>query len=207
MMQEQDAIGVQLRSARMAAGLSLDDVEFQTQLPHKVLAALENEDFSVFTSPLYAKSFLSQYSAFLGVEADAWIDAIEPGQFVPAGGIATILDGPAVSVRPAPAPAGRRGGWLAVLGLSAVSLGIVAATIKGYGTFEKRFGMEPPSTAGPHPENARNPAPAPSTPSNPHLPEVPPPDARQAPHNPKSTASQTDEEILTQAPPRAIIVR
>lgn len=215
MIDEQDAIGFQLRSARKAAGLSLDDVVFQTQLPRKVLAALESEDFSVFTSPLYAKSFLSQYSGFLGVDADPWIDAIEPGQFVPAGGIATILEGPPIQVSPVShAPAERRGGWLAVFGLLAVSVGIVVAAIKGYDAFEKRFGIESPSAADPQLAKPEDSAPVSLTASNSRLPgdrvlvpdQVIPPDA-QASRNDKSTAGQSQEESLAQPPPRAIIVR
>ncbi len=210
MIQEQDAIGVQLRSAREAAGLLLDDVVFQTQLPRKVLAALENEDFSVFTSPLYAKSFLSQYSAFLRVEADPWIDAIEPGDFVPAEGIATILDGPSVFASAvAPASTGRRGGWLAVLGLLAVSVGFVVAAIKGYDAFDKRFGGEPTAASNPHAATPVDPAPLPPkvSPVDETTAGIPVPDPRQQVSNNPKTAGQSEDETLAQPPPRAIIVR
>ena len=40
---------------------------------------MEESDYSIFPSPTYARSFLSQYSEFLEVDAHDWIDAFETG--------------------------------------------------------------------------------------------------------------------------------
>ena len=207
MIEVNDAIGFQLRSAREAAGLSLHDVEFQTQLPLKVLIALESEDFSIFVSPLYAKSFLTQYSEFIGVDATLWIDAIEPGQFIPNDGIGTILEGPVepeLVSAPIPTSAGRaRSGWLAVFGLLAVSVGVVVAAIKGYAAFEKRFAGEPPASAI-NPDLGTPEAPA-TLPPKTFAPESE--TSFVTPRNNKTTAGENEETSLAQPPPRAIIVR
>ena len=55
-----DQIGELLRQARENADLVVDDVVFQTRIPKSVVEALEAGDFSVFSSPTYARSFLSQ---------------------------------------------------------------------------------------------------------------------------------------------------
>ena len=76
---------------------------------------LEAEDFSAFTSPVYARSFLAQYSDFLNVDAQPWLDALEPAAFIPGGVLSTVLDAPEArkeetTVAAAPETRGRRGG-------------------------------------------------------------------------------------------------
>ena len=77
-----DQIGERLRMAREKAGLGVDDIVYRTHMPRSVVLALESADFSVFSSPVYAKSFLYQYSEFLNVDACLWLDALEPAGFV-----------------------------------------------------------------------------------------------------------------------------
>jgi cytoskeletal protein RodZ len=86
-----EQIGECLRSARKKAGFSIDDIVFKTQLPKTVVEALENENFSFFTSPVYAKSFLAQYSTFLNVEAAPWLDALKPSTFIEGGPLSSLL--------------------------------------------------------------------------------------------------------------------
>lgn len=78
-MSEWTDIGEQLRKARENKGLELRDVAHTTRIPLATLEALEESDYSVFPSPTYARSFLSQYSEFLDVDAHEWIDAFETG--------------------------------------------------------------------------------------------------------------------------------
>ncbi len=78
-MNEWTDIGEQLRQARKAKKLSLEDVAHTTRIPIATLAALEESDYSIFPSPTYARSFLSQYSEFLGVDAAEWVEAFETG--------------------------------------------------------------------------------------------------------------------------------
>lgn len=78
-MREWTDIGEQLRKSRESKGLDLKDVAHTTRIPLATLTALEESDYSIFPSPTYARSFLSQYSEYLNVDAHEWIDAFETG--------------------------------------------------------------------------------------------------------------------------------
>lgn len=181
-------IGARLKAAREASGWTIEDVLFRTQLPRSAVLALESDDFSAFTSPVYAKSFLAQYSRFLNVDAQPWLEALEPGSFVPGCLIQPLLDAPTVSpIDKPPSSSESRGGWLAVLSLLVLSAALVVAAIKGFDFFESRFG------SGLEDRLAIPPQPAAEDPI------LNPPDRRPG-------AIREDEEI-SKPPPRAIIVR
>lgn len=196
MNEEDRQIGEILRSARETAGLGVEDVVFRTGLPRSVVEALEAEDFSSFASPVYARSFLSQYSDFLNVDAHGWLEALEPGSFSAAGLLHPLVEPPADEEPARNRAPGFAGGWITLLGLSAISVGIVVASIKGYEFFESRFGGENrksgiqhqappvPAAAAPVTKAAEFSDPAPSTP-----------------------APTRKEDTADEAPPRAIIVR
>jgi cytoskeleton protein RodZ len=200
-----DEIGIQLQQARESAGLNVDDVVFQTRIPHTVIEALEAGDFSFFSSPTYAKSFLSQYSRFLHVEADPWLDALQPASFL-AGDIGEHLLGSGTAKVDERPPQGKAGmNWLAPLSFLLVSAGLVFAAMKGYEFFEKRFGGEPPVNAT-GPDEAEKIATTPKAPASsvpqPPLGGVTPPASETA-----KTNHTSSEEDLPPPPPRAIIVR
>lgn len=194
-MQDDDRqIGEILRAARESSGLSVEDIVFRTGLPRSAVLALEAEDFSAFASPVYARSFLSQYSDFLNVDAHGWLEALEPGSFSAAGMLHPLVEAPAEergSEHSRPSAAG--GGWLTLLGLSALSVGIVVASIKGYEFFESRFGGPPPSK--PVVEVLAPPVPAAAAPVEKLAEPPPPPPPQETPEDPSAP------------PPRAIIVR
>jgi cytoskeletal protein RodZ len=180
-----EQIGVKLRHARENAGMTQDDVVFRTQLPRSIVSALEAEDFSVFASPVYAKSFLAQYSDFLNVDARDWLDALEPGAFSPGGSLHPLLDAPEPEVAPRPVATPSGGGWFAVIGLFALSVALVYGVMASYQFFEARFAKEAAV-----PEN-QAPAPVKPVPSS----VVPDPSV------------QPEHEEPDSPPPRAIIVR
>ena len=187
MSDEFEQIGGRLKAAREASGLTVDDVQFRTQLPRSVVEALEADDFSAFASPVYAKSFLSQYSSYLNVDAQPWLEALEPGGFMPGGLLQPIVKIPEVQALAKPASPEMRGGFLAVAGLLVLSGGVIYFAIKGYDSFEARFGGEH------RPQVERPPSPA----------------AYVATPKPieKKPAIVKEEEDLGKPPPRAIIVR
>ena len=78
-MSEWTDIGEQLKETREKKELSLADVSHQIRVPASTLEALEENDYSGFPSPTYAKSFLAQYSEFLDIDADDWLDCFETG--------------------------------------------------------------------------------------------------------------------------------
>lgn len=78
-MSEWSDIGEALRGERETLGWSLRDVAHRTRIPIQTLHGLEENDYSNFPSPTYAKSFLSQYSEHLGIDVSEWLDAFDTG--------------------------------------------------------------------------------------------------------------------------------
>lgn len=149
-----DQIGRRLREAREAADLTADDIVFRTRIPKSVVEALEAENFSVFTSPTYAKSFLRQYSEYLGVDAEPWLDALEPASYVGGEAWQPMFSGGEpehpVAKRPVRDPrrneqefTTKRNQWSAAW-LMVVTAGLVIGVVKGYHFLEQKFGHEAP---------------------------------------------------------------
>lgn len=69
-------IGQTLRAAREARGLTLLDAAHQTRIPASRILQLEGDNFAGFGSMAYAKSFLKNYSRFLGVDAREVADGL-----------------------------------------------------------------------------------------------------------------------------------
>jgi len=67
------AIGEQLRAAREERGLSLDQISDETNIAKRYLAAMENEDFSVFPGDPYIVGFLRNYAEYLGLDGAAMV--------------------------------------------------------------------------------------------------------------------------------------
>lgn len=189
-----DQIGGRLLQAREKAGLTVDDIIFRTGIPRSVIMALEAGDFSVFSSPTYARSFLSQYSDFLNVEAHVWLDALEPASFSATGIARSLLEAPAPQKEADTLVQGARGGWLSALGILAVSCGMVYVAMKGYEFFEARFGTDL-SPAYDRKVEVKIPGRLP-------VPANLPPLALE----PKPAPAKPEDE-LAKPPPRAVIVR
>jgi cytoskeleton protein RodZ len=60
--------GVRLQAARESRGLTVEDAARSTRIRAQQLRDLENDDYGNFPNPTYAKSFLTQYAKFLGVD-------------------------------------------------------------------------------------------------------------------------------------------
>ncbi len=63
------ALGRILSEARIARGLTLDDVERETRIARRYLDALEHDDFDALPAPVYCRAFLRTYAQFLGVDS------------------------------------------------------------------------------------------------------------------------------------------
>ncbi len=202
-----DQIGTRLREAREKADMTVDDVVYRARIPRTVVDALEADDFSVFTSPTYAKSFLKQYSEFLKVDADPWLNALEPASYVSGESWQPMFAAGEVPPRPSRDPrrpeqekstqATGPGKWSA-LWLMFLTAALVLAVIGGYQKFEEKFGKEelPPISHA-----------APSV----APPEKKPPAIVQPPAASAEAESLSPSEVKKEeervSPPRAIIVR
>lgn len=64
-------LGEWLRTAREGRSLSLEQAAEQTRIPLSYLKALEEEDFSPFSSSLHVRGFLRTYAGSLGLDPEA----------------------------------------------------------------------------------------------------------------------------------------
>lgn len=70
-------IGEILRKAREEKGVSLAEVENETKIRRKYIAALESNDFDVLPGKIYVKGFLRNYARYLGLEGEALVKEFE----------------------------------------------------------------------------------------------------------------------------------
>ncbi len=61
-------LGEVLRDARFRLGLSLEQVSAETRVRKKVLAALEEGDYTALPAPVYARGFIKTYAEYLGID-------------------------------------------------------------------------------------------------------------------------------------------
>ena len=138
-----EPIGERLRFAREQADLTVDDIVFATQIPKSVITALEAAKFSAFSSPLYAKSFLKQYSDYVMVDARPWLDALQPANFVGSEFVNPLWQAPPEPEKIArPAPPVPTGSGFATAALLLVTCGILYGAYRGYQFFDQKFGAD-----------------------------------------------------------------
>lgn len=63
-------IGTRLKRKRLEMGLSIDEISDSVKIRSHYLTALEEGDYKVFSSAVYAKGFLKNYASFLGIDPD-----------------------------------------------------------------------------------------------------------------------------------------
>ena len=137
-----DQIGEQLRQAREKAGLTREDVVFQTRLPRSAIEALENEDFSSFVSPVYAKSFLAQYSQFLNVDANPWLDALNPSNFIEGDPLLPLFDSGRGNQDDRSLKSESNGSWMGAVWLLLFSGVLVFGAIQVFNFFDLRHSQD-----------------------------------------------------------------
>jgi cytoskeleton protein RodZ len=61
--------GAALREARVARGVSVEDVSTELRIEPHLLHALENEDYAALGAPVFAKGYIRQYANRLGLDS------------------------------------------------------------------------------------------------------------------------------------------
>lgn len=200
--------------------LSVDDVVHTTRIPRSVVEALEAEDFSVFTSPTYAKSFLKQYSDFLKVDAEPWLNALVPATYVSGTSWQPIFQTPPEP--PALAKGQRKEGrhheevvasggssGFSAIAVLLLTVALVWGGVQGYRVFEEKFSHEVAAVLKPsHKHSAKSheaKKAADSTETSAKAPETESVEPVSANHS-HSAEHRTETEVPTMIP-RAIIVR
>lgn len=196
----EDGIGKQLRTAREKAGLTIDDAVYLGKIPRDVVHALETENFGFFTSPLYARSFLKQYSNYVGVDPEPWLDSFMPIALIDGEALEQFID---LSTPQQKLPKNREpqstvestsgGGGMAAIWMIVLTALLGFGGMKAYQALDKKLSDPTPDSAEMETEPETDlPANKPQMVS-PNLPDQ------------QSTALQGDQTI-TPASPRAIIV-
>ncbi|MCE2919042.1 MAG: DUF4115 domain-containing protein [Roseomonas sp.] len=184
-VQEAARVGEELREARIALGISVEDAATQLRINKRHLMALEEGRVKDLPGAAYAVGFVRSYATALGLDAD---DAVR--RFRDVSGTAVTKQGDLVFPEPVP----RRGiptGVLAALGL-ALAMGGYVAWYQWSGQGERVVDTVPPlpprleraaeATAGrdaPAPPVAEPPAPPPAPVA------APPPPPRIDPDRPR----------------------
>ncbi|MBU0975166.1 MAG: helix-turn-helix domain-containing protein [Patescibacteria group bacterium] len=61
-------LGELLKSKREGRGLTVSQASENTKIPEELISALENGEYELFSSEVYLKGFIKNYSKFLGIE-------------------------------------------------------------------------------------------------------------------------------------------
>ena len=185
MEETEETLGKRLIRTRKSAGITVDDAVYLAKIPRSVVQALEAEDFGFFTSPLYARSFLRQYSDYIGADVDEWIDSLVPVTMIDGEAVESIIDAsePVAKAVARKQPKASNGRWAAVW-MVTITAGLVWGGIKIFENFDTQLSDKSPGS----PEENTKPAPQPI-------------DDEVLPQ------SQEDEPItVRESPKRAIIV-
>ena len=70
-------IGQLLRQTREAKEFSLSEVEAQTRIRQRYLAALESDDWNQLPNPVVARGFLTMYARFLGLDPETLLGQLD----------------------------------------------------------------------------------------------------------------------------------
>ncbi|MEX2031723.1 MAG: helix-turn-helix domain-containing protein, partial [Dehalococcoidia bacterium] len=79
------AMGKRLRDSRVAAGLSVMDVERDTRINRVYIDAIEGARFEELPAPVYARGFTRSYARYLGIDAEEAAAAVPSDLPVPDG--------------------------------------------------------------------------------------------------------------------------
>lgn len=72
-----DELGIILREAREAKGLTLAEVQDEIRIGTKFLEALETGQFQQLPTPVHARGYLRNYARFLGLEPQPLLERLE----------------------------------------------------------------------------------------------------------------------------------
>jgi transcriptional regulator with XRE-family HTH domain len=72
-------IGQKLGEARREAGLSVEAIAHDTRIHPNMIRLIEEDDFSIFPSVAYARSFVNKYAGVLGIDLSDSMRALNSG--------------------------------------------------------------------------------------------------------------------------------
>ena len=150
-------VGEQLRAAREAKGLTLEDIAAQTRIPRRHLESLENSDWDNLPAPTYTTGFAKSYASAVGLDrvdiADQLREAV--GGYRPIS-TATLVFEPTDPARTMPK-------WLVFGAIAAVLLlALVLSWLNEQSWQEPDSGLNDTTAAAPSQAGAQMPVPGPA---------------------------------------------
>lgn len=77
MLEEQMSVGAQLRAAREAQGLTIEQAVQQLKLARRQIEAIESDDFAALPGNTFARGFVRNYARLLKLDAEPFLAALE----------------------------------------------------------------------------------------------------------------------------------
>ena len=123
-----ESVGELLRLEREAQGKTIEDVAKATKLSTLILESLEDDRFSAFPAPVYAKGHLRMYARFLGLDEDEIVEKYmrftqqrEPDEL-------DEWDAVELEIQERRRTVGRRGLWIAAAAVAIIAVVIIWIT-------------------------------------------------------------------------------
>jgi len=131
-------IGSRLREAREERGLTFADIERETRIRARWLAAFEGEHFDLLPERAYALGFLRTYARHLGLDEQRFVDELS-SRLPHEEGLEVLLP-------PWPAPRRKRPRLWILASVGAAALAVIVIGQVGFGD-SKRHTISPPAPA------------------------------------------------------------
>lgn len=80
-----ERVGIRLKKARENKDITLREASQVTKIGIRFLKALENDEYDIFPSQIYLRSFLRNYASFLGMDEKELTGGFMPSQPIPLG--------------------------------------------------------------------------------------------------------------------------
>ncbi|MDQ0090554.1 cytoskeleton protein RodZ [Paenibacillus anaericanus] len=135
-------LGQQLKEARLAKGLSLDDVQEVTKIRKRYLEAIEAGDYKVLPGSFYVRAFIKTYAEAVGIDPDELL--AEHSQHVPATASEQQTMEPVIQKRRSRVASERNSKWLSttLMWSFAVLILVVIYLYFSYGSNSKDAGKD-----------------------------------------------------------------
>jgi len=78
-----ERVGRILKEAREKKDITLREASLVTKIGMRFLKALENDEYDIFSSHIYLRSFLKNYANFLGMDGKKLASEFRSSQFIP----------------------------------------------------------------------------------------------------------------------------
>ncbi|HEY5833468.1 helix-turn-helix domain-containing protein [Streptomyces sp.] len=173
--EDRPSIGRALAQARLAAGLTVDEVSSSTRVRVPIVQSIEHDDFSRCGGDVYARGHIRAIARAVGLDPEPLVEQFvaEHGTAVTPTPVAPMYE--AERIRPEP----RRPNWTAAMVAAIVAvIGFVGFTVLSGGDSDKSTAKGSPTptatTSSPTPTPQGNGLPKPPQPSDSAIAAVPP---------------------------------